>query len=241
MLKSKLILTFTALLVAQNTFAANTTIESFDTAKKELLHNVYTDYQRTLYCKAKFDSQKNVVQPKGFYTTKYKNREHRIEWEHSVPAENFGRAFKSWRDGDPSCVTSSGKTYKNRRCATKVDLEYRLMQADMHNLFPAIGSVNALRSNYNFRPLPDAQPTFGSCEMKIENRKADPPEASRGRIARAYKYMQKEYPRYKMSKQQNQLMDAWDKMYPVSDWECTRNERIKAIQGNSNSFVEQGC
>ena len=60
------------------------------------------------------------------------------------------------------------------------------MQADMFNLYPAIGAVNALRSNYNFTMLPDAKSDFGTCEMKIDNRKADPPEAARGQIARTY-------------------------------------------------------
>lgn len=32
--------------------------------------------------------------------------------------------------------------------------EYRLMQADMYNLFPAVGAVNAIRSNYNYELLP---------------------------------------------------------------------------------------
>lgn len=54
-----------------------------------------------------------------------------------------------WRDGHDSCVNSKGKTFKGRKCASKLSKEYRYMQSDMYNLFPAIGSVNALRSNYN--------------------------------------------------------------------------------------------
>jgi deoxyribonuclease-1 len=41
--------------------------------------------------------------------------------------------------------------------------------------------------------------------------------------------MESGYPRYKMSKQQKKLMVAWEAMYPVSDWECTRAARIKEI------------
>jgi deoxyribonuclease-1 len=73
--------------------------------------------------------------------------------------------------------------------------------------------------------------------MRIEGAKAQPPEAARGKIARAHLYMDKEYPRYKMSKQQRKLMQAWDKMYPVSKWEFKRASRIKAIQGDENRFV----
>lgn len=49
---------------------------------------------------------------------------------------------------------------------------------------------------------------FGSCDMKIDNKKAEPPENARGRIARSYMYMESAYPRYKMSKSQRQLMSA---------------------------------
>jgi len=97
-----------------------------------------------------------------------------------VPAENFGRAFASWRDGHPSCFTKKGKKLTNRQCAEKVSPEFRRMFSDMYNLYAAIGSVNALRSNYNFQILPGEEPDFGSCEMIIDNKKAQQPEASRG-------------------------------------------------------------
>tara|TARA_R110000822_G_scaffold263376_4_gene387691 strand:- start:893 stop:1258 length:366 start_codon:yes stop_codon:yes gene_type:complete len=40
-----------------------------------------------------------------------------------------------------------------------------------------------------------------------------------------------------MSKQQQQLLMAWDKAYPVSDWELERNKRITKFIGHSNPFV----
>lgn len=88
------------------------------------------------------------------------------------------------------CITNKGKAYKGRKCANKANAEYRYMQADMHNLFLAIGAVNAMRSNYNF---------------------------------------------------QMQLMNAWDKMHPVSEWECTRSKKIASIQKNRNLVVENRC
>ena len=44
-----------------------------------------------------------------------------------------------------------------------------------------------------------------------------------------------------MSSQPKQLMNAWDKMYPVSDWECKRARRIEIIQGNKNNVVASRC
>jgi len=181
---------------------------------------VYHDHRETLYCAAGFTSTKAVIAPEGFTLSKYVKRSKRIEWEHVVPAENLGRAFSEWREGHPECVSSKGKAFKGRKCAEKLVNEYRYMQADMHNLFPAIGSVNALRSNYSFTMLPEEKSDFGSCAMKIYSKKAEPPVGGgRGRIARTYLYMNSTYRAFNMSRKTRQLMDAWDRQYPVSEWE----------------------
>ena len=222
-------------------FATNQEIDSFSKAKKLLETQVYNRHRTTLYCGAVFDAHKKVITPEGFTTTKYIKRSKKIEWEHVVPAENFGRSFIEWRDGHKQCVNSKGKSFKGRRCAEKVNTEYRHMQADMYNLYPAIGAVNALRSNYNFTMLPASKSDFGSCGMKIDDRKAEPPERARGQIARTYLYMEDAYKRYSMSKAQRQLMEAWDKMYPVTIWECARAKTIFKLQKNNNEIVASRC
>ena len=42
-----------------------------------------------------------------------------------------------------------------------------------------------------------------------------------------------------MSRQQQQLLMAWDKQFPVTSWEQERNKRITAIMGHPNPFVTQ--
>lgn len=158
-----------------------------------------------------------------------------------VPAENFGRSFVAWREGNPKCVDKNGKHYKGRKCATKVSEEYRLMQADLYNLFPAIGSVNALRQNYNFTMLPSAESDFGSCDMRIENNKVQPPAKARGVIARTYLYFAEVYPTFKMSSSQRKLMQAWNKQYPVTKAECERAKIIQSIQGNVDPILAGVC
>ena len=50
------------------------------------------------------------------------------------------------------------------------------------------------------------------------------------------------YPNYfQMSSSQSRLMDAWDKAYPVQEWECERAFKIKQLQGNNNPFVLNFC
>ena len=222
--------------------AGNTTIESFNKAKKILEHQVYQDHRITFYCLASFDRDKNITLREGFVTPEHQKRAKRVEWEHVVPAENFGRFFSEWRDGSPECVDSKGRSFKGRKCAEKASKEYRFMQADLYNLYPAIGAVNAIRSNFNYQMLPDTAATFGTCPMKVANRRAEPPEYTRGPIARSTLYMAEAYADvYKLSNQQRQLMEAWNKMYPADQWECTRAQRIQKIQKNENRFVTEAC
>ena len=243
-MKNSILILASYCLVSSFAYAdGNTTNQSFNKAKKTLMKTVYSDQadRQTIYCNASFDEKKYITAPEGFTSRTHVKRSKKIEFEHIVPAQNFGQTFKEWREGHSECVNSKGKSFKGRRCAEKMNDEYRYMQADMYNLYAAIGSVNALRSNYNFQMLPGEQSDFGSCEMIIDNRKAQPPAESRGRIARAYLYFDQAYSMYSMSKAQKQLMNAWDKQHPITESECIRANKIEAIQGNANLIAKERC
>ena len=209
---------------------------SFLRSKKILMAEVYADHRVTLYCGAGFDEKGAITLPEGFVATKHIKRAGRVEWEHVVPAENFGRFFTEWRHGHPECVDARGKPFKGRRCAEKTNKEFRSMLADMYNLYPAIGAVNASRAHFPYALLPETESFFGSCPVKIEGRKVEPPEASRGRIARSSLYMAATYAQFHIS-----AKPAWHRMYPVDPWECSRAKRIKRIQGNTNDLVKEDC
>lgn len=73
----------------------NQTIESFNKAKKLLENKVIFDQRLTIYCQAPFDDKKMINLPKDFQAPNHQSRSSRVEWEHIVPAENFGRFFLS--------------------------------------------------------------------------------------------------------------------------------------------------
>lgn len=219
----------------------NTTNDSFSKSKKWLLNKVYYDHRETFYCGCQFQMDKKVIfqADKFSPTTKHRKRADRIEWEHVVPAQSFGQSFSEWRDGHPDCVDKKGKAFKGRNCAQKVNMAYRYMQADMYNLVPAIGQVNALRSNYSYSMIPGEKREFGPCDIEIEDRKAEPRPEIRGDIARIYFYMDNAYPgRGIISRKNRKLFQAWAKEDPIDNWERERAKRIEAIQGNHNKFVE---
>lgn len=220
----------------------NVTNESYVEAKRMLEKRVYFDHRITLYCGAEFDKKKRIRLPKGFSTPSSKKRAGRVEWEHVVPAENFGREFIEWKFGSFEC-RDANKSFRGRSCAERSSRDFRLMHADMYNLFPSIGAVNQIRSNYPYTEFPDGvRSTFGACRMKIQHKKAEPPKAARGEISRAALYMQWAYPeRVRLGKKQSELMQRWNEQYPVSAWECRRAKRIEALQRNENPFVKEPC
>ena len=231
--------------------------QSFYAVKKEMLDHIYYDHRQTLYCHADFTAHKKIVKPKGFKLPDLKNvdfyvydisseelqrKAERMEWEHIVPAQNFGKTFTEWSQGHPNCRAGKGKKYKGRKCAEQESEEFRYMYTDMYNLYPSIGAVNYLRANFNFAQLPpNAENTFGTCRFKLTKNRAEPRDEIKGLIARTYLYMQQTYPRYKIGEPMYGLMKAWAKKYPVTPWECTRAYRIEHLQGNPNDYVKAFC
>jgi deoxyribonuclease-1 len=112
------------------------------------------------------------------------------------------------------------------------------MEADLFNLYPSVGEVNGDRSNFNYGMAAGVAPQYGQCKTRVDfdQRAAEPRDEVKGLVARTTFYM---FDRYKlsMSRQQQQLLMAWDKQYPVSSWEKERDRRIAAIMGHSNPFV----
>jgi len=222
-------------------FSQNTQITSFSKSKKLLL-KVYKDNPITLYCGCTFSGNKPNLSSCGYIPKKNNKRANRIEWEHIVPAHAFGHSFSEWRKGHPKCVNKKGKMFKGRKCARKVNREFKLMEADMYNLFPAIGELNGRRSNYSMAIIEGEKREFGKCDVEIKSRKVEPREEIRGEIARTYMYMDSVYPgRGIISKKNWKLFESWHRSDPVDEWECERARRIERIQGSRNEMVLKRC
>lgn len=201
---------------------------SFSKAKK-ILPGIYQDHPISFYCGCEYIAQGKKLVPQwqgcGFTPRKNAKRASRIEWEHVVPAWAFGHQLLCWQEGG--------------RKACHKDKKFRMMEADMHNLVPAIGEVNGDRSNYSFTMLEGEPRVYGRCDMEVnfKARSVEPPLNRRGDIARTYFYMRDQYG-LKISSKQLKLFIAWSKQDPVDQWELERNRRIGKIQGNLNAYVQ---
>lgn len=214
---------------------------SFSKSKKILLKKIYFDNQITFYCDNPYEiknvkgKQKTlIIQDEKYYSPRkpfYKSgkpntRAERIEWEHIMPAHNFGKHLPCWQDGG--------------RKACKKDKTFKTMEADMHNLVPAIGEVNGDRSNYRFGANKPQVGQYGQCKMQVDfkGKRAYVKDDIRGDIARTYFYMSDRY-NVRLSKQERKMMEAWDKQDPVSQWEIIKNQRVLKLQGNENPYIKK--
>lgn len=208
---------------------------NFNKAKKELT-KIYKslDDPRSFYCNCPIVSQGKKLVPDiaacGYTPYKQAKRATRIEYEHIMPASWLGRQLQCWQNG-------GRKGCKNNRA-------FNIREGDMHNLVPAIGEINAYRSNYRFNLIPSkSKSKFGQCQFFVSDTKpraVEPAEYTRGFIGRASLYMSDRYDIH-MSKQQKELMQIWAKKYPATEFECWRNKKISSIQGNENPYISESC
>ena len=219
----KKIILLTTLLFTTTIFA-----ESFSESKKQL-KEIYKDHQTTFYCGCKYNplDKDNMIDrnscgyvPRNELTKKGKENEraNRIEWEHIMPAENFGKHLPCWKDG-------------GRKACSK-DPVFSKMEADMHNLVPAIGELNADRSNLRYGADKAKVGMYGECKFEVDfdANRAYVRDEIKGDIARAYFYMSNTY-NINLSDQERKLMEVWDKQDPIDEWEIEKNKRIDKIKG----------
>lgn len=154
-------------------------------------------------------------------------RAERTEWEHILPISVLGRQLQCWQNGGrKNCQASSA--------------QFNQMEANLFNLTPVIGEVNADRSNYSMGIVSASkQGMYGHCQSKTDfkQRAFEPRDEAKGLVARTYFYMYDRYPKLRMSKQQQRLFMAWDKQFPVTEWELERDSRIAQVMGHHNEFV----
>lgn len=128
---------------------------------------------------------------------------------------------------------------------------------DLHNLFAADRSVNSARQNKHFAALPggervvDRSPMGGGDGLLLARTSADawePPDASKGEVARAALYMACMYAgRLRLVEgfgnapgEMGHLPDLldWNSRFPPGARERRRNDVVEGFQGNRNPFID---
>ncbi len=188
-----------------------------------------------IYCGCRFDPQTKAVEPAGCGFEPDKpwgddaSRGSRIEWEHVVPAARMVEA--------QGCGS---------RAACRTLEPFRLAENDPYNLLPALGALNARRSNHPYAEIPGEARAYGRCDFELQERRepgrrsarVEPPEDIKGDVARISLYYAQRYG-LRFSDAELQQFQAWSAMDPVSPQERTRAAWIRRnITGWANPFVE---
>ncbi len=135
-------------------------------------------------------------------------------------------------------LKSAMRCVTDRQC-TIMNPRYPYIVADLHNYYPALARVELIRRNAQFADLADDIPSkFADigCDMKTSYQLVEPRDEAKGNIARAIFYMHVEYdlpivglvPMYK----------NWHRMDPPDAEEKARNDKIEALQGTRNRFID---
>ena len=163
----------------------------------------------------------------------------RVEIEHVVPASWIGAGRTCWTK--KICRDSKGRAFKGRKCCLAIDPSFKAAYQDLHNLWPSVGEVNEVRSNYRFGLITGERRAFGRCDIEIDRntRRAEPRPEIRGDIARISLYMQATHGT-RLSAAQHRLFEAWHKEDPPDADEYRRHAAIAALQGRRNPWVTLG-
>lgn len=207
---------------------------SFAQAKRFLRTDVYAPGQREYYCGCEITQVGNGWGVDwascGYVPRKNALRASRIEWEHIVPAYDFGRQLQCWQQG-------------GRKQCEATDPQFVRMEGDPHNLIPVVGEVNGDRGNLKYGMVGvDDGYGYGQCGSRVDfaAKRFMPRAETRGLIARVMFYFRDRYG-LALSAQSDQLYSAWNMAYPVDQRECRNNLLIGARTGVYNAYVSQAC
>ncbi|RUR17671.1 deoxyribonuclease [Legionella sp. km535] len=208
---------------------------NFSQAKK-IAGEVFAQHPLTIYCGCEFHGKKIDLASCGMNEAQKNKRAHRVEWEHIMPAHQFGQHLECWRK--PLCERN-GKPYKGRACCKKISSQFRHMESELYNLWPAVGLVNGARSNYRISALASASDFYG-CAIKLDKKekKMEPSENSKGLVARAHLFFSERY-NVRLSPAQKNLFLAWNKLHPPTAWEYQWAAQVALIEGYENEYITQ--
>ncbi|CDZ79367.1 Nuclease NucM precursor [Legionella massiliensis] len=209
---------------------------SFNQSKK-IVQQLFKNHPQTIYCGCTYQDKTVHLDSCGMSEAGTKSRANRIEIEHVMAVEHFSQHFDCWRI--PICTDAQGRAFKGRKCCEHVDAQFRHVESELYNLWPAVGLINQARSNYRFGVLPGNDRYYG-CSFKIDKRlrRVEPADEVKGIVARAYLFMS-DYYQISLSSAQRQLFQAWNRQFAPTIWELTWAEKVAELEGYPNPYISQ--
>jgi hypothetical protein len=107
-------------------------------------------------------------------------------------------------------------------------------RTDLFHLFACSSWINSKRSSLPFANVSGGTPV-GESEMTDSS--FEPPNRSKGKVARAMMYIALVYG-LSIASSEEQTLRSWHTQFPVDSSEIERSARVTEIQGNKNPFVD---
>lgn len=214
---------------------------SFEEAKVVLYEQVYRGKRERveIYCGCAFGHDRRIDPSScGVGGKELGQGSDRIWIEHALPVSWAQFHFACYREGTRSEGGRRDEDESPRAYCGRVDAGFALMEADLHNLWPSVGSINKIRGASAYGMVAGEPREYGSCDFEKADKRAEPREAVRGDLARSVLYMRDRY-KVRISERDQKVLEAWDRQDPVDEWEIERNRRIRSIQGNGNPWIER--
>ena len=118
-----------------------------------------------------------------------------------------------------------------------------MQKTDLHHLYPSDMHANSTRNNFPFAEVKGKFTADDCRDSKIGNslegniKSFEPPREHRGNVARAMAYFSVRY-EMPIDAIQKKYFAKWNSEDPVDNEERIRHDKIMAIQGNRNPFID---
>lgn len=141
-------------------------------------------------------------------------------------------------------VVNAEHTWPQSKFSNRYDKE--MQKSDVHHLYPTDSKMNGIRGNYAFGEVAQDANTKLPCtkggarfgqSTSGDNPVFEPPTTHRGNVARSLFYFSIKYD-LPIDAHQEAYLRKWNKEDPVDAEEADRNEKIFALQGSRNPFVD---
>lgn len=123
------------------------------------------------------------------------------------------------------------------RAECSASKQFRMMEADMHNLYPEWSDLMVYRSGREFGNVPGEDSRLKDCDFEWNANLVEPRDLSKGNVARSILYMHLQY-KLPVPPGMMTTMKAWNRADPPSEQEKVRNDRIEDLQGRRNPYID---
>lgn len=191
---------------------ADPAVHDFDYVAKNLFWNdLYAYGGWTLFCGYRFNGSRETLQHRP------------VEIMHIYPTMAMLR--------DNGCRS-------RMQCREEGNKRFIQMEADMHNMYPVIQDILVPVSEPRYGMVKGEHWRFDDCDYERSGGIVEPRPVARGNIARALFYMQYRYG-VKLEPQLLPTLRRWNRADPPSRQEKLRNDRIEALQGGRNPYIDK--